>query len=421
MQSQIQDQTTEDNSDAVAARRVLVVDDSKLQRKILSSSLKRWGYSVIEADCAEVALDLCRAQQPDIVLSDWMMPGMTGPEFCAALRKCALSSYSYFILLTSKSEKAEIARGLEAGADDFLTKPVDGHELNARIRAGLRLIDMQTRLQENNRALADALSEVERLNDELDSDLREARQLQQSLVPERFRAFETCEVSLLLKSSGYVGGDLVGVYQAGPDHIGMYAVDVSGHGISAALMTARLAGFLSPNAPDQNVALRKGDDGVYAPIEPASAIATLNTLVLEEMETEHYFTMLLGDLNLKTGLLRMGQAGHPHPVLHRANGDITQDSPGGFPVGLLPGAEFSEFEIHLEKGDRVLFHSDGITECPDEKDEMLGEDGLDKLVRDLSKLDGTAFLEALMWRLSEYRGSGQMPDDVSAVLLDFKG
>jgi len=350
-----------------------------------------------------------------------MMPGMSGLEFCAALRECAQSSYTYFILLTSKSEKAEIALGLEAGADDFLSKPVDGHELNARIRAGLRLVDMQTRLQENNRALADALQEVERLNDELDGDLREARQLQQSLVPDRYREFETCDVSLLLRSSGYVGGDLVGVYQAGPDHIGMYAVDVSGHGISAALMTARLARYLSPNAPDQNVALQKGDDGLYSPVAPAQAISTLNKLVLEEMETEHYFTMLLGDLNIKTGQLRMGQAGHPHPVVQRADGTVTQESPGGFPVGLLPDAEFSQFETQLKKGDRVLFHSDGITECPNENNDMLGEEGLDEFMYDLADLVGPAFLEALVWRLSEFRGNGQMPDDVSAVLLDFKG
>jgi len=403
------------------ARRVLVVDDSRLQRKILSSSLKRWGYVVSEAESAEVALQLCEQDPPQIVLSDWMMPGLSGPEFCKALREQAHNSYSYFILLTSKSEKAEIASGLEAGADDFLTKPVDSHELHARIRAGERILDMQTRLQENNRALSDALKEVERLNDALDHDLREARQLQRSLLPEKHRVFETCELSLYLESSGYVGGDLVGFYPAGPNHIGLYSIDVSGHGISSALMTARLAGFLSPVAPEQNIALERRSNGEYAPVDPEAAIEHLNRLVLEEMETEHYFTMLLGDLDLNTGLVRMGQAGHPHPLVARADGSITQESPGGFPVGLLPDVTFSRFDVQLRPGDRLLFHSDGITECPDPNGELLGEQGLEDVVRRLSDHRGPEFFDAFMWELGEFFCGTKMPDDVSGVLLDYTG
>lgn len=402
-------------------RTVLVVDDSRLQRKILTASLQKWGYTVVDAESAEEALVICDKEVPDIILSDWMMPGMSGVEFCEKLRASPFANYTYFILLTSKSDKAEIALGLEAGADDFLTKPVDSHELHARIRAGERILDMQTRLTKQNHALVDALSEVERLNDALDSDLKEARQLQQSLLPERTKDFGTCTVSLLLQSSGYVGGDLVGFYPAGKNHLGIFSIDVSGHGISAALMTARLAGFLSPVAPDQNVGLRLSDNGEYVPVPPAEAIAKLNTLVLEEMETEHYFTMLLGDLNLETGLLRLGQAGHPHPLLHRSTGEITQDSPGGFPVGLIEGAEFSQFEIHLRPGDRLLFHSDGITECPNPSGKMIGEDGLNAIAKDLKDLDGISFFDALMWKVTDFAEGTALPDDISAVLLDYKG
>ena len=108
-------------------RRILVVDDSKLQRKILSSSLMRWGYDVIEADCGDSALRICAEHRPDIVVSDWIMPGMTGLEFCKEFRELTLDSYGYFILLTSKSEKNDVAEGLDAGADDFLTRPVTGN------------------------------------------------------------------------------------------------------------------------------------------------------------------------------------------------------------------------------------------------------------------------------------------------------
>ena len=414
-------ETTEGNRAAQPMRRVLVVDDSRLQRKILTAQLGRWGYEVLDAENAEIALEICAEHAPEMILSDWMMPGMSGVEFCETVRAMESGKYTYFILLTSKSDKAEIALGLEAGADDFLTKPVDGHELRARIRAGERVLDMQTRLTEQNRALGEALQEVERLNDALDSDLREARQLQQSLLPERYRDFGRFNVSLLLQSSGYVGGDLVGFYPAGDGHLGMYAIDVSGHGISAALMTARLAGFLSPVAPDHNVALRQTRKGHYEPVPPAEAIAHLNTLVLEEMETEHYFTMLLGDLDMATGKVRIGQAGHPHPLVQRVDGELSQTSPGGFPVGLMPDAVFSEFEVQLQPGDRLLFHSDGITECPDRDGDMLGEDGLDAFMRDLHDMDGPAFFETFMWKLNDFSGGTSLPDDVSAVLLTYKG
>ncbi len=421
MQATLNKVESSNQTETATSRRMLVVDDSKLQRKILTSSLKRWGYDVREAASGEDALQLCQESMPEIILSDWMMPGMDGVAFCRELRKISNTDYTYFILLTSKSDKAEIAVGLEAGADDFLTKPVDAHELRARIRAGERILDMQTRLTDQNRAIGDALREVERLNDALDNDLREARKLQQSLLPQRHRDFETCKVSLLLRSCGYVGGDLVGFYPAGPDHLGMYAIDVSGHGISAALMTARLAGFLSPVAPDMNVALRRKDDGNYEPVAPRAAIDKLNTLVLEEMDTEHYFTMLLGDLELKTGRVRLGQAGHPHPLVHRATGEITQDSPGGFPVGLFDGAEFSEFEVQLEPGDRLLLHSDGITECTNRKGEMLGEDGLEEIASDLGDLTGATFFEAFLWKLTDFADGLAMQDDVSSVLLDYSG
>ena len=115
---------------------MLVVDDSRLQRRILVKLLRKWGYSVDEAASGEEALARARAQPPDFVMSDWMMPGMDGLQFCRLFRDRAGDAYSYFILLTSKSEADDIARGLDAGADDFLTKPVDANELRARVQAG---------------------------------------------------------------------------------------------------------------------------------------------------------------------------------------------------------------------------------------------------------------------------------------------
>ena len=142
------------NSSPARVLRVLVVDDSRAQRMILVLHLRRWGYQVIEAGSGEEALALCTTAPPDIVLSDWMMPGMSGLDLCRRIRDLPQEGYRYFILLTSKSEKTEVADGLEGGADDFLTKPVNPEELRARMRAGERIIGMQDELVEHCRKLA---------------------------------------------------------------------------------------------------------------------------------------------------------------------------------------------------------------------------------------------------------------------------
>ncbi|MFD1160252.1 PP2C family protein-serine/threonine phosphatase [Roseovarius aestuarii] len=401
-------------------QRVLVVDDSRLQRRILSASLKRWGFEVYEAESGIEALDICRDFPPDLVMSDWMMPGMTGPEFCREFRQMTRENYGYFILLTSKTEKDDIAHGLDAGADDFLTKPVNSAELRARISAGERILRMERELNEKNRLIKSTLDELQTLYDSLDSDLIEAKKLQQSLVSDRYRDFGAAEVSLLLKSCGHVGGDLVGMFDVSPTRIGLYGIDVSGHGISSALMTARLAGYLSAASPDQNVALYKTVSGDYAQRPPAETIAALNRLILSEMETELYFTMVLADVDLDTGKIVMVQAGHPHPAIQRADGSVEFLGDGGLPVGLIEGAEYQQFEVSMAAGDRLMIHSDGVIERADLKGNLLGDEGLTRIMKDLRQTRGMACLESIVWKLSEFADDQDFDDDVSAVLLEFK-
>ena len=401
--------------------RVLIVDDSRLQRKILSSTVKKWGFDVVEAEDGASGLAIAQTELPDIVISDWIMPGMNGLEFCKEFREIQGESYRYFILVTSKSEKDEIAAGLDAGADDFLTKPVNAHELRARVRAGERILQMQNELTEKNRVITDTLNELQRLYNLLDDDLIEAKKLQQSLIPERFKAFETGQVTLYLRQSGHVGGDLVGMFPAGNGKQGLFSIDVSGHGISSALMTARLAGYLSATSPEQNLALIPTEDGAYEPRSPLAVIEDLNDLILDEMQTEHYFTLLLAIADLSTGHVVMAQAGHPHPAIQRKSGQVKVDGPGGFPVGLVPGAQFSEFETTLHPGDRLLLLSDGVVECPDPSDNLLGDDGLAKMMTELATVQGQAFFESLVWRLSEFAGDQNFPDDISGILFEFTG
>jgi phosphoserine phosphatase RsbU/P len=399
-------------------RHVLVVDDSRAQRHIVAMHLRRWGYLVSEAESAFDALAICEGQRVDIVISDWMMPGMTGLEFCRKFRGLGQESYGYFVLLTSKSEKTEIADGLEAGADDFLTKPVSGNELRARLRAGERMLAMQAELLAKNKVIVSTLVELQKLYDSLDRDLIEARKLQQTLIRDRVRDYGWARASLLVRNSGRVGGDLAGSFRVDDGRVAVYSIDVSGHGVASAMMTARLAGFLTGSSPDQNLAFGRGPDGGQVLLPPEEVAERFNRLMLEEIQAEQYFTMIFAVVDRETGTLSLVQAGHPHPMLIRASGQVEQLGRGGLPVGLVPGAKYERVEVTLQPGDRLVLVSDGFTECPLPGGTDFGEDGLTQSLIRSSHLPGSDLLEALVWDLTQQSGSDSFPDDLSGLVLD---
>ncbi|CAN1560746.1 RsbU Serine phosphatase RsbU, regulator of sigma subunit [Paracoccaceae bacterium] len=402
----------------VAPRRVLVVDDSRAQRHMLSMHLRRWGYEVTECEDAMTALRVCEGAEVDIIISDWMMPGMTGLEFCRKFRDMGREAYGYFVLLTSKSEKTEIADGLEAGADDFLTKPVSSNELRARLRAGERMLAMQSEVLAKNKVIASTLVELQKLYDSLDRDLIEARKLQQTLIRDRVRDYGWSRASLLLRNSGRVGGDLVGSFEADKNRVVVYSIDVSGHGIASAMMTARLAGFLTGSSPDQNLAFDRGLVGQQVLLTPDAVAEKFNRLMLEEIQAEQYFTMVFAVIDRVTGQASMVQAGHPHPMLIRASGEVVQLGDGGLPIGLIPDAAYERFEVTLRPGDRLVMVSDGLTECPLPDGQDFGVEGLTQSLTQSTHLSGADLLEALVWDLTRQSGSDSFPDDISGVVFD---
>lgn len=399
---------------------MLVVDDSRSQRVLIAGALRGAGYAVLQAGSGAEALELCAQHEIDLVLSDWMMPGMTGIELCRSLRAHNPERYIYFILLTSNADKGALSEGLGVGADDFLSKPVDTTELRARIKAGDRLLALERELRGNNQLLTDALGRLRDLYQTLDRDLAEARGLQLSLVPTRTQRLGTGQVSLRLRSSGHVGGDMVGSFPIDARRLGLYAIDVSGHGMAAALLTTRLAGLFTGASAERNIALQAGPDGPE-PRAPATVAAALHRLMLAELQSERYLTLGYAEIDRIDGRMRLVQAGHPHPIIQHPGGAITRLGTGGMPVGLVDHATWQDFEARLHPGDRLLMVSDGVVECPGRGGEELGQDGLERIVTRLAGLHGQALIEGLIWELSRWSGSEDFPDDVSCALFEFDG
>src|SRR5271154_1947165 len=129
--------------------RILIADDSIVSRHLLDATLRKWGYEVVVACDGVEAWDVLQADDaPKLAILDWVMPGLTGPEVCRRVREYAKEkdTYTYILLLTSKSLKEDLIEGMESGADDYITKPFDQHELKVRLRSGTRIIDLQREL-----------------------------------------------------------------------------------------------------------------------------------------------------------------------------------------------------------------------------------------------------------------------------------
>jgi DNA-binding response OmpR family regulator len=146
------------------AVRILIAEDDPTSCRLLEATVTRWGYRVVVArDGLEAWRVLQEADPPSLAVLDWMMPGMDGTEVCRRVREAACATPPYLILLTAKGQREDVVTGLEAGADDYVTKPFDRAELRARLEVGVRVVSLRRALADRVRALEEALSQVKQL------------------------------------------------------------------------------------------------------------------------------------------------------------------------------------------------------------------------------------------------------------------
>ena len=143
--------------------KILIAEDEKTSRKILETMLAKAGHDVVAVEDGLKALASIGKDVPDMLITDWMMPDLDGLELCRRVQALNLSRYLYTIFLTALTEKERIIEGLDAGADDYITKPFDRTELLARVRAGERVIQLEKWLRQKNTELSEALTHIKQL------------------------------------------------------------------------------------------------------------------------------------------------------------------------------------------------------------------------------------------------------------------
>jgi len=392
--------------------KALVIDDAPDIRIYVRSLLEKWGYDAIDASEGNEGLARIKESGAPIVVCDWEMPGMSGPDFCRAIRKAEMGHYVYIILLTGRSEKADLVEGLNAGADDFLSKPLDAQVLNARVRVAERIVHLEQRLAEQNRQLQSSRNQLQQAYDQIQSDLTAAARIQRQMLPTSDHVLLPLRAEWLFLPAAQVSGDSFNFFELTSDRIGFFHLDVSGHGIPAALLSASLNRSLVPG----------GGPGVAVQadfLDPAIFLTDLNRQLGDaDAEVENFATVVYGTLDKHTGEGQIALAGHPLPIIHRRHGEIEYLKPGGLPVGMFPDVAYDPQQFRLEAGDRLILYSDGITECQNTEGEAFGDANLQAVATAATPASSQSLSDKLADSLREWRGSSDFEDDISVLVLE---
>lgn len=396
--------------------KILLVDDDRVARRIHSILLRAQGHEVVEAADGALAWQLVVESDISFVVSDWVMPNLAGVDLCRRIRAAALDRYVYVILCTSKGAKTDLIEGMDAGADDFLVKPVGPDELRVKVRAGERVLNLQQGLAQKNDELARTNQQLQSSHKLLEDDLKAAAWMQQRLLPPPALEANGLRCHWRFEPSGYVAGDIFNFFAMDEREVGFYLLDVSGHGVPAAMLSVTLSMILKPDA-SRGSPLRRLNRATQLSeiLSPGDAIRELNRRF--QTKDDRYFTMIYGLFDTSSSILRIAQAGHPGPVLIGKNGHPEILGTGGMPVGLWNEIDFDCLEVPVKAGDRLLLYSDGVTECINRKGKAFGEQRL------LAYLAGASqsldqLLEGLLEEIRNWRDGVESRDDVSLLAIE---
>lgn len=398
---------------------ILIVEDNLLTRLMMDRSLKKWGYTVFSVDNINAALKIVLNENIQFVITDWIMPGGTGIELCERVRALNLPFYTYIILVTCLDDTLSTVRGMDAGADDFIRKPIQLDELHARIRAGERILELERKLQENNGRLTEISDKLLAAHEVINSDLKMAANMQRSLLPNNASQCQGISINWLFHPSTHVSGDIFNFFPLNERHIGFYIIDVAGHGIASAMQSFTLSRLLSPDTSNNPLKFSQAEAPHCQQVRSASAVVTnLNQKFQTDSTNILYFTMTYGVIDTLSNSIDLCQAGHPYTLyLHPGKAPEFIDN-SGLPIGIITQATYESVQMAYCPGDRLFLYSDGITECESPNGEMFGTERLRLFVDETRHLKVSDVICRLDKQIRSWRGGDNFEDDISMLILE---
>jgi sigma-B regulation protein RsbU (phosphoserine phosphatase) len=392
--------------------KILIAEDEEFSRHVLQAQLESLGHDVVATSSGLDAWNCMQQERFTMVVTDWMMPGLDGLELVHRIRLRPEYGYVYIILLTSKSERRDLIKGMLEGADDFLSKPYDRDELDVRIRAGERVINLERSLTDKNIELARSNEEIERVNKRMKHDLDAAARIQRSLLPAELPDNDIVDFAWIYQPCDELAGDIFNVFKIDKNHIAFYLLDVVGHGVPAALLSVTLSRFISP-LTGPSILFPHGPTDTHI-LSPSGLATALNNRFPMDGNNEQYFTLLYGCLNLSTREMQYVAAGHPGPLVVPANDAPRIIEVEGYPIGLVDEPDYIDQCLSLSPGDRVMLYSDGLLDCQNPQGQHFGESQLIQSVnsRGMSLEEDVASLQS---RIATWC-DGRAPDDDISLL-----
>jgi len=394
--------------------KILVVDDKEANLRLVEGMLRIGGYtSVTSTTDPATVCELYREHRYDLILLDLQMPLMDGFQVMEQLKEIEGDGYLPVLVITA--QPGHKLRALEAGAKDFVSKPFELAELRARVHNILevRLLHLVSRryskaLEETVREL-EASREVIRLKTleeqrKNEKELALAQETQESLLPRCLPRFESYHIHAYNNPTRYVGGDFYDFLQlSSGEWVGVLA-DVSGKGMSAALLSSMVLGAL-------NMEFR-------ADAHLPGALNRVNRLLCEKSLPFQFVTMFLFLLS-PSGCGQYISAGHnPTYLFHAASGEIEQLASDNYFLGMFDAASYEATKFHLDEGDLLVVSSDGLTDAENQQGEMFGEARFLELIRQEAPSGSHALEQKLLHSVERFTEGTLQTDDITFVIVE---
>ena len=383
----------DDNSHA----EILVVDDDAMSRRVLAQLLSAAGYNCRVCKDGSEALDTIHDRPPSVLLLDFDMPGPNGAEVLRRLRADedpTVAQIPAIMLTAHGSEQSEVSC-LQAGADDFVTKPVNSSVLRARIETQLRLRSMRRQLEQQN-------DELEKWRRDLERDLAAARLTQQSLIPQKPLLLAGWQIATCYRPVIQVGGDIYGWLRMNDGRVLFWIADGTGHGAAAALLTTLAKLLFHHGSMDHD--------------SPASLMEAVDNDFRTIFGARSFMTAMCVALDPASGQAQVVGAGHPPLLVVRHDGTTESVRSVAPPLGMIKRAGFNETPIGLEPGDAFLLYTDGLFRWTKDERRRVTPEQLEKVL-DHSVPSAEALLKRVIAQTAPENSAETAPDDMAAIAV----
>ncbi|MCL1124912.1 SpoIIE family protein phosphatase [Shewanella surugensis] len=384
---------------------ILIAEDSMSQRYILNELLTSMGLNITSSTNGNEAFSKFNSSPTDIVITDWNMPGMCGPDLCKKLKQH--TDTPYIIMLTSNIEDEHKVTGIESGADDYIVKPYRANILKVRILAAVRLIKMQRQLRQKNEQLQQMLEKEHAYLKQIQQDLDSAARLQQALLPHSPHLNDDWEIATKFQPASDLAGDIFQCMNIDDTHIGFYLLDVTGHGVAASMQSFTLAQRLA------------SDRCPWGKLDPSLIVNELNQEFEDPESMGRFATLILGILNTKTSQVKITNAGHPDAIIIDDQNTQFMGAKSQLPIGISKENKYQSQDFILDQKQKLLVYSDGLYECVHPTFGMFGQERLCQLCRSANALSANLLLNHINHAVTLWQGNS-LQDDISMMILSPK-